>query len=288
MKEEITINKGQRKNISRKFYMTGIVIIVVIIAYGFYSNLETKYYTYQDEYLPKKFDGFKIAFLSDFHCQEFGSHEEKLINEIKACNPDIVVFTGDMIDGDHSDLTPVKDLLSGLSGLYPMYAVSGNHEFDIFDKYQELLDYYTEYGVTYLDFDHDIIKRDNAVIGIYGKQFAGNYITKDFLEGPDKGQTEFNILLYHDATAFPITSTLGFNLILSGHTHGGIIRLPLIGGLINNNRSLIAEYDNGIYKSNNSTLISSRGLGDSIIPRFYNRRELICVTLKAIDEENVH
>lgn len=254
---------------------------MIFMAGGFYSGLETTYYTFQEAAIPIEFDGYKIAFVSDFHCKEFGNKEEELINSIYEINPDLVVFTGDMIDGNHEDLTPVVDLLSGLSGKYPMYAISGNHESDSDLQFNELLGYYEEYGVIFLDNAQEIITKGNAQIGIYGKPYVGNYYTLEYLKEPNKSLAEFNILLCHDATVFPVMSTIGYNLILSGHTHGGIIRIPFIGGLINNNGGLFAEYDSGLYTKRNSTLISSRGLGDARIPRFYNRSELICVTLRA-------
>jgi len=257
-----------------------IIIIVISLLYGFYSELETTFYTYQNVSVPLEFNDFKIAFLSDFHCKEFGKNEKKLIESIDTCEPDLIVFTGDMIDGSHKDLTPVVDLLSALSGRYPMYAVSGNHEKDDWESYQELLGYYDRYGVIFLDEASDIVTIGTAKIGIYGKSYEDLYYIKQFLNSPDENIAEFNILLYHDATAFPSISSLDYDLMLSGHTHGGIIRIPFLGGIIDNKGGLFAEYDNGIYTENGTTMISSRGLGDALFPRFNNRSELVCVTLK--------
>lgn len=260
-----------------------LFILIIILAYGFHNELTTTYYTYESKNLPKEFDGYKVVFISDFHCKKEGIKESKLIKRIIGCKADMVVFTGDMIDGRHQDITPVADLLTGLYGRYPMYAVSGNHETDNIINYNKLLDYYNEYGVNFLDNSHDFISKDGARIGIYGKAYRSSNFDVDFLQGPDKEESEFNILLYHDATSFPQISLLGFDLVLSGHTHGGIIRLPLIGGLINNKGTLIAEYENGIYERNGSTLISNRGIGDAVIPRFNNPSEVVCITLKATD-----
>lgn len=271
------------KNIKKRGKIVFIFIFIIILAYGFYNGLTTTYYTYESKGLPKQFDGYKVVFLSDFHCKKEGNKESKLIDRIIGCKPDMVVFTGDMIDRRHQDLTPVNDLLAGLSGKYPMYAVSGNHETDDIVKYNKLLDYYKEYGVNFLDNSHDIISKEGAQIGIYGKAYRSYNFDVDFLQGPNKEESKFNILLYHDATAFPQISSLGFDLVLSGHTHGGIIRLPLIGGLINNRGTLIAEYENGIYERYGSTMISNRGIGDAVIPRFNNPSEVVCVTLKTAD-----
>ncbi|MGB4659176.1 MAG: metallophosphoesterase [Mobilitalea sp.] len=269
-----------KKNKLKKGYFL-VAIIIIFLLYGFYSRLETTYYTYQNVAVPQEFNQFKIAFLSDFHCKEFGKNEKKLIDSIDACEPDLIVFTGDVIDGSHKDLSPVEDLLSALSGRYPMYAVSGNHERDNLERYQELLGYYDKYGVVFLDDAYDVITIGNAKIGIYGKSYEDIYYIKQFLNKPDESIAEFNILLYHDATAFPIISATGYDLILSGHTHGGIIRIPFLGGLLDNNGGLIADYDNGLYTTKDATMISSRGLGDAWFPRYNNRSELVCVTLRA-------
>lgn len=257
-----------------------IFLAVLFISYGFYNQLEVTYYSCEFKDLPKEFDGYKIAFISDFHCKKEGENEDKLISKIDNFDPAVVVFTGDMIDGDHMDLTPVKDLFDGLKGKYLMYATDGNHENDDMNNYVELLRLYSEYGVIYLNDTSDTITKGGASIEVYGKYYRGEY-TEDFFKKPNNNGIIFNILLYHDATTFPVISSLGYDLILAGHTHGGIIRLPFVGGLINTRLKLIANYDYGIYNKNGSTMISNRGIGDATFPRFYNKSELICLTLNS-------
>lgn len=260
------------------------LLILIFFCFGFYNGLELTDYTYRDRELPKEFDGFRVAFISDLHCKTLGKKEDKLIYTIISCNPDIIVFTGDMIDGDHNDITPVKNLLAGLSDNYPIYAVSGNHERDNAENYEALLTCYREYGVIDLDDKHQTITKKDEHIGIYGISYRASYLISNEHHKPDKEENAFNILLYHDATVFPQVSLFGYNLVLSGHTHGGVIRLPFIGGLINNNCTLISKFDNGMFHINESTLISNRGIGDSDIPRFYNRAEVVCITLRTMNE----
>ena len=265
----------------------GIILIICLVLFtliGLYNGVQITNYTYKDEELPKEFDGFRIVFLTDFHCKVFGKNENKLIQTIDSCTPDLVVFTGDMIDGEHKDIAPVQQLLAGLTGKYPMYAVSGNHEKDNLSNYKILLGYYKKYGVIDLDNQSLTVTRNNASIGVYGLPYQDRYFIKKTGYIPDKDEHEFNILLYHDATVFPFISRYGYNLVLSGHTHGGIIRIPFLGGLISNKGTLFSEFDSGMYQRNGSTLISSRGIGDSYVPRFYNRPEVVCITLRTEKE----
>jgi predicted MPP superfamily phosphohydrolase len=210
-----------------------------------------------------------------------GKSEIKLIRAIEACKPDIVVFTGDMIDSSHMDISSVEALLAGLSGKYLIYTVDGNHEKDSSVNYEKLLMFYEKYGVNDLNNKYLTILKQGAHIGIYGLSYRDRYYIKKTSHKPNKDENKFNILLYHDATVFSQVSLYGYNLVLSGHTHGGIVRIPFVGGLINNDGSLFPEFDNGMFHINGSTLISNRGIGDSYFPRFYNRPEVVCITLRA-------
>lgn len=269
-----------KNKIKKKIKYIIFFIFIVFIIYGFNSRLVTREFIYKSSKLPDGFNGFKIVFISDFHGKKFGEKEQDLIDSIIKCDPDIVVFTGDMIDDKEDCLINIKYLLDGISGKYDVYAISGNHEDDVLSYYNKLLNIYDEYDVKFLDETWDVIEKDGDKIGIYGKSYRGGYFDSDFLEAPDKEIADFNILLYHDATSFPTISDIGYDIVLSGHTHGGIIRLPFIGGLINNDGSMFTDYDNGYYEMNGTVLYSSRGLGEAFVPRFLNNRDLICITLE--------
>lgn len=256
-----------------------LFLLLFIFLYGFYDGLKITNYTYQDQNLHIEFDGYKIVFISDLHGMRVGKDQHKLIRAIRSCNPDMVVFTGDMIDSKHLDLSPIRDLLAGLSGMYPMYAVTGNHEKDNLSSFEELLECYEKYGVYFLDDDYQTITKKDEHIGIYGIAYRDRYYIKRGIKEPNKDTNNFNILLYHDANVFPYISLHGYNLVLSGHTHGGIIRLPFLGGILNNDGSFFPKFDGGIFSMNGSSMIVSRGIGDSVFARYYNRPELVCITL---------
>lgn len=268
-----------------------LFILIVFIVIGLHNKLSITYYDYYDASVPTEFDGYKICFLSDFHCKKFGDKEEKLIEQIRLLNPDVIMLGGDMIDEKHLDLTNVTYLLEGIKE-YPIYAIAGNHEYDDNETFQELLALYKTYNVTFLNDSFDIISSNNSCIGIYGIPFKETYT--DILQA-DQSASTFNILLTHDATRFNQFRGAHYQVVLAGHTHGGIIRLPLIGGLISNNKTVPAKYDNGTYEFNYSVvpdgknyedrysihcvMYSNRGLGDSFLPRFYNDPEILCITL---------
>lgn len=249
-----------------------------VLAFGFYSGLKITNYTFFSETLPQAFDGYRIAFLTDLHCKSFGVHQKKLLNAIHSLKPDSIVFTGDMIDRRHQHLTPISDLLSGLSGNYPIYAVHGNHEFDDRKLYQELMSYYEQYGVHLLTDQEIVLTKAGECIGIAGISYRSEPNGLELY--PDQRKASFHLLLYHDASAFSWISKLGYDLVLSGHVHAGVIRLPIVGGLLSPNFTFFPTYDHGYFHQNQSTMIASAGLGDAVIPRFYNRPELVLITLR--------
>lgn len=254
--------------------LLGCTLFLFIII-GFINPLSITRYNYTSQKLPSSFDGYKILQLSDFHCKSFGKDESKLISKIHACQPDIILFTGDMVDEDHS-IHNFELLVKGIYDIAPIYAVTGNHDTTDSQIYTQMMSICEKYNIHFLDSTSAVISSGNNTITLCGTNYTSWY--GDCMNAPD---ASFNILLYHDSNAFPTTSTLGYQIIFSGHSHGGILRLPFIGGLISNNHSLFPTYDGGVFESETTDTImySSRGLGDSKLPRFYNSPELVLVTL---------
>jgi predicted MPP superfamily phosphohydrolase len=247
-----------------------------VLSIGFYNKLEVTQYIITDNRIPSRFDGYTIVQLSDFHCKRFGNQEEELINEIKNEKPNLIVLTGDLIDRNHQDIENVSILLNGISQICPVYTISGNHEFDEWNQYIKLVELYKKYGIVQLDDSTQTISIGNDNINVHGLKW-GSTLTNQII---DDAQT-YDILLYHNANEFNHMSTLGYQLILSGHTHGGLIRLPFFNGLIGNNGDLLPAFAGGVFVNHDCTMISSRGLGDSYLPRFLNRPELVSITLKS-------
>lgn len=254
-----------------------LIGVVSFIVYGFHSTLITTHYTVESLQLPNSFDNYKIVLLSDLHGANFGNHQKDLIAAITQATPDLIVFVGDMIDEKHSDLTYLSDLLRGIEGVAPIYSTPGNHEFVDLTIYQAGQALYKEYGVTELT-DHTIeIKKGKESILLHGLHQSVQYSTQTL---PVIDNTKFSILLYHYSDTFDIMSKSNYNLILSGHVHGGIIRLPFLGGLLGPDRWFFPKYDKGVFYQNDTILVSTSGLGESTPPRFNNRPEVVVVTLQ--------
>lgn len=266
------------KSIKFLFTILCLVILIILLIKGFHTSLEISFYTYTDSSLPESFNHYKIVQLSDFHGASFGKNEQLLLDKIKECEPNIIFLTGDMIDENHKPWDNLYYLLDGITSIAPTYAISGNHEFDSWSDFQKLLAVYEHYGVTFIDDELvTITNASNDTIEIQGVKFRWNQSVSDF---PHASSNSFSILLNHSSQDFVYTSRLGYNVVFSGHTHGGIIRLPLVGGVFGNNGDkLFPTYASGIFTENGTTMYSSRGLGESFIPRFNNNPEIICVEL---------
>lgn len=239
--------------------------------------------------IPTSFDDYKILQISDLHNKNFGKNQAILLKRIKSINPDIIVITGDLIDRRRFDLKPVEDLLKGLKDT-PVYFVPGNHE-AWSSRYAELKTLLNSEGVFVLENEASIITRNEQFIDLYGLKDPGFYVNKDIkvihrdeinanlsLWKPQS----FSILLSHRPEYFDLYARHKIDLSLSGHAHGGQIRIPFVGAVIAPNQGFFPKYSSGHYHNGTSSLFVSRGLGNSSFPfRIFNQPELVLLTLKA-------
>lgn len=254
-----------------------IIVILLYIISGFYNPLVLTRYDYTSSKVPEGFDGYRIVHISDFHCKEFGDGESDLIAMIRNAEPDLILFTGDSIDDEHS-LDNYRDLITGIYDVAPIYYVNGNHEYDASAPLAEMKELNEKYQVHDLNDASVVVEHNGDSILLSGLDFR--LTMRGLRNNIDYANTTmFNILLYHGTDKFDGIAPYNYDLVLSGHTHGGIVCLPFIGGIISNQKELFPKYDSGVYTSGLSTMISSRGLGDASIPRFHNPREVICIAL---------
>ncbi len=253
------------------------------------SNVEIK-----SPKLPEVFDGYKILQLSDLHSKSFGNNNEMLIDMIDKESPNIIVMTGDMVTANEKDFTVFYSLVKELTKKYRVYYVYGNHEGELSLKLKsEITAFLKENGVIVLDNDYISIEKNNEKINLYGLCYTQKYysykggkkhiITENYIKNKlgtiDKNK--YNILLTHNPLFFDAYSGYGFDLTLSGHVHGGLIRLPFIGGILSPERKFFPQYSAGVYEKGNSKLVVSRGLSRGTKGfRFFNRPDVVSITLK--------
>ena len=248
--------------------------------------------TLSDNRLPASFSGFRIAHVSDLHNAEFGEGNTKLLRMISENSPDIIVITGDLVDSSRTDIHVAVAFAGESAKIAPTYYVTGNHEALISQqKYETLKTGLKAAGVIVLEDEAVRLERDGEEIALIGLADPDFTIKGDlFGEVPSMVTTKlknlvgeenlYTILLSHRPELFDTYVSSHIDLVLSGHAHGGQFRFPLIGGLVAPNQGLFPKYDAGLFTENNTNMIISRGLGNSVIPlRFNNRPELILVEL---------
>lgn len=269
-------------------------LLLILIIWTIWGNtaLMVNTITISSEQIPVTFSGFRIAQISDLHNAEFGENNIKLLQMLSNSEPDIIVITGDLVDAQHTDIDIAIDFTREAIQIAPVFYVTGNHEASLL-QYNELKIRLETIGVVVLD-DKKIELEQNTekimLIGLSDPDFTikGNM----FGEVPAMISTKLNnlidnskkytIVLSHRPELFETYASCNVNLVLSGHAHGGQFRLPFVGGLVAPNQGLFPKYDAGLYTEGNTSMIVSRGIGNSIIPfRFNNRPEIIIVELES-------
>ena len=285
------------------FIFIGIFILMYLYIKYNVNTLEVTKYVVENKKVPKEFDGYNIVQISDLHSKLFGENNKKLIQKIKSLNPDIVVVTGDLIDGENNNYNVALDFMKEISKLYRVYYIIGNHEQkSLIKKYKdEYKDYFNKlHQIDFVNLDNnkvEIVKGDSN-INLYGltvpyscyKYLFDNQETTsidiDFLEEKlgKVDREQFNILLAHTPFYFDEYEKWGADLTLCGHVHGGIVRLPLVGGLLSPDRKFFPKYELGEYIKNKSTMIVSKGLGGSkVLIRVNCKPEIVNIKLKNIN-----
>ena len=263
-----------------------IVLVLAAMIIDSSCRIVKSEYTVASENLPQSFDGFTVAQLSDIHGHMFGKNGHRLVEKLEAESPDIIVISGDLADEDTEDFGEMEAFLSALTEIAPTYYVSGNHEWwaRCLDELEEIFD---ETGVRYLKNEYVLIERSGEQIALLGAEDpngpASMIKPTELVEQLEQNEGEsFRLLLGHRNDWREKYPELDVDLIFSGHAHGGIVRLPFVGGVLGTNLNLFPDDVEGALESGRYTLIVSRGLGNSVpIPRFLNNPELVIVKLES-------
>ena len=268
-----------------------VLCCAAIVGGGYMENqaLELNSYTISSQRLPTAFDGFRIAQVSDLHNAEMGENNEKLLTTLHEAKPDIIVFTGDLIDSRKTKVDVALDFVENAMQIAPCYYVTGNHEARV-QEYTALKEGLTSLGVEVLENARTEVELSGekiTILGVDDPSFQENYLFGDaetVMRGKLSTLTSetdgFTILLSHRPELFDIYVEFGIDLVFSGHAHGGQFRLPLIGGMFAPNQGFFPKYDGGMFTQGNTSMIVSRGVGNSIIPfRINNKPEVILIEL---------
>lgn len=280
-----------------KIIFAGIVVLLIaMVIWTAWGNtaLELNTYTIASEDLPEAFDGYQIAHVSDLHNAEMGEDNEKLLAMLRDAEPDIIAITGDLIDSRNTDVEIALQFAEEAVKIAPCYYVTGNHEARV-SEYDELQEGLNELGVIGLEDERVELEQSGETITLLGVNDPS--FQTDYLFGDDETVMQsklhelmneddtYTVLLSHRPELFEIYVESGADLVLSGHAHGGQLRLPFVGGLVAPNQGLFPEYDAGLYTEENTNMIVSKGIGNSILPfRFNNRPEVILIELKYNEE----
>lgn len=236
--------------------------------------------------IPEAFDAYKIVQISDLHDAQIGENNEKLIAMTAETEPDCIVLTGDFVDSSRFHPERSLSVAESLVKIAPVYYVSGNHEAILPDEdYQALTDGLRALGVCVLEDESAELTRDGQSIRLIGLTDIGFHPgtleeKKDALRTALSAllpEDEFSVTLAHRPELMDVYTECGAPLVLSGHAHGGQIRLPGIGGLIAPGQGLFPKYTEGKYEENGTTLVVSRGIGNSVLPLRVNDRPQIVV-----------
>lgn len=250
-------------------------------------SLQIQDFTYTSQRLPAGFDGCVLVQISDLHGAQFRTDNRDLLKQVLAADPDYIFLTGDLQDQYRQ--TPQSysiELGRALARIAPTYFVTGNHEW-AFPDVRGLKRGLEEAGVTVLTNEFVSLERNGDRILLAGiddpNGFADQKTPEELAEEIRTVEGRpFWLLLAHRNNYFEKEySRLGADLVVSGHGHGGLIRLPFTDGLVSVERSLFPSYTAGFYRANGEDLFVSRGLGNSGRTfRLFNRPEIAVLTLK--------
>lgn len=265
-----------------------ILIILIIFLYSQNNWITKTKFKVSSHSIPKNFEGFKIVHLSDLHNKSFGKNQEYLVNQIREENPNVIIITGDLIDSRRYNENIAMQFIEKATRIAPVYYVTGNHEMRS-GRFEGLEEKLSGAGVRVLRNSWekiDINGQSIIIAGVddpyIGIKYMEPTVMDEYLQEikKDLDEDSFKILLSHRPERIDSYADYGFDLVFSGHAHGGQIRIPFLGGLVVPNQGFFPKYTAGLHEVKATTMIISRGLGNSIVPqRIFNRPEIIIAEL---------
>lgn len=284
------MGKGLEKKKKRWRLFGGLTALIVLIFIVCDARLKTVFYTVESDKIEHP---VRIALITDLHSDKYGKNQSTLIRAVEKQNPDVVLLCGDIFD-DNGTYDNAEITIRQLAEKYPCYYVTGNHEYWSRDV-GTILDIVKACGVTILSGNCDTILLNGQTINICGVDDpdVARYLaegvpievqlTQAQEEAIAAGTEYYTILLSHRPELYETYQNYSFDLVLSGHAHGGQWRIPgILNGLYAPNQGLFPEYAGGRYDYATGTMIVSRGLAreSTPIPRIFNRPELVIIDIE--------
>ena len=281
--------ENKRKN--RKIWIVCAIaaLLLAVLPLALDSRLLIRTYTLETEKISSP---VRIALVTDLHSCRYGEGQVELLDAIHTQKPDVILLGGDIFD-DEIDDTHTEIFLSGIAGKYPIFYVTGNHEWwsgaEAFGAKMAILE---KYGIPVLSQEAVTLNIRGEMLTICGVDDPESYLLDSAALHYDArldqvlteaAEEQYTILLAHRPEYFPSYSARDFDLTLCGHAHGGQWRIPyVLNGLIAPNQGLFPQYAGGLYEKNGTTMIVSRGLARETtwVPRIFNRPELVIVEIQ--------
>lgn len=270
----------------------GIAILVCIVRDS--NRFVTVHYRVADRRIKKK---QRIVLLADLHNKSYGKDNEKLLSAIDRAAPDLVVSAGDLITSVPGQSMEVAErLVERLAGRYPFYYGNGNHECRIYHDKKKYKGMGKEYRGVLAKCRVCLLENRAAELPACGIRFVGLDLKQTHYRKLKEGELSlselqrmlgscredcYTVLIAHNPAFFDSYAAWGADLTLSGHVHGGIMRLPFLGGVLSTSLRLFPKYDGGMFEKGQKKMIISRGLGSHTVPlRLFNPAELVVIDLE--------
>ena len=270
-----------------KIWLAAGVVLAALAVWALWTGLVVRTYTLETAKLDQP---VRLLLLTDLHSTVHGREQQALIDLVRAQAPDAVLLSGDIAD-DEVPHRGTELLLEAVAGKYPCFYVTGNHEFWA-EGTEEILEMFRRYGVTVLAGTWSDLTVRGQTLRIFGvddpegfEAAPGEAVPAGWLEqwetcraGLEEGT--FSVLLSHRPELTELYRGSGFDLVVSGHAHGGQVRVPLLlNGLYAPNQGFFPRYAGGLYDLDGTALAVSRGLSISRLPRVFNPPEAVVIDL---------
>ncbi len=271
-----------------------ILLLALAIGIGsavyFYSDYTRTHYkiTFYQKTSRKLSRNVRLAVIADLHNREYGEGNARLISDISALDPDLILFLGDMVTRTDDHYEPMLNLVSKLSGIAPCYGVLGNHESEriYYRDDGHLPEKFENAGLKLLRNAQEMVSvgADSIqLIGLEGTVYGfDEYGGRTFMDKVRFDPSAYCVVMNHIPVLFDSKlSSYDFDLGIAGHVHGGIVDIPFLGGLFSDEEGYFPRYYAGEYAlGDRKSLIVSRGMGDSRpIPRINNMPELVIIDI---------